>query len=370
MKKIITSLALLLFVSSIPATAFSKANTASGPSLIVNYNQTYTYEQMVKDIKALAKKYPDLIQYESIGQTKYGREVYAVSLGKGEAITFINGGTHAREWITTVMNMYMIEQYAIAYNEDRTIDKYNVRRILDNTTIWFVPMVNPDGVTLSQFGLKKFPSSVWKSLTAMNDGSKDFTRWKSNANGVDLNRNYDADWSLIQLDPGKPWYKFHRGAKPFSENEVKALVSFTENKDPEMVVSYHSSGRKIYWWFSQEGDIKKRDYLYAKQMAELTGYKVMPAKHDSTGGGTYTDWVTYKLDKPAFTIEVSPYVYEGSPSMKTFPEEWERNKAIGLYAAKASYYLYLKELKNRTAEEPEQQPEETPETSADPQAAA
>src|SRR5699024_7643956 len=119
----------------------------------VNPMKTYTYDHMVKDIKDLQKAYPDLITYHVVGKSEYGRDIYAVSLGNGKATTFINGSLHAREWISTNLNMYMLENYAKAYTTNRNIQGYNARKILNDTTIWFMPMVNPDGVTLQQRGL-------------------------------------------------------------------------------------------------------------------------------------------------------------------------------------------------------------------------
>ena len=86
---------------------------------IVNTNQVYTYEKMEQDIVKLAKAYPDLITYKVIGKSEYGRNIYAVSLGKGESAVFINGSHHAREWLTTSLNMNMIEQYAASYKSGK-----------------------------------------------------------------------------------------------------------------------------------------------------------------------------------------------------------------------------------------------------------
>lgn len=80
----------------------------------VNPRKTYTYNQLGSDIKKLAAAYPDLISYKVVGNSEYGRNLYAVSLGKGEPTTFINGSLHAREWITTSLNMNMIEECAKA----------------------------------------------------------------------------------------------------------------------------------------------------------------------------------------------------------------------------------------------------------------
>src|SRR5699024_10211609 len=98
------------------------------------------------------------------------------SLGNGKATTFINGSLHAREWISTNLNMYMLENYAKAYTTNRNIQGYNARKILNDTTIWFMPMVNPDGVTLQQRGLGAFPKKDHASIIRMNGGSNNFKR--------------------------------------------------------------------------------------------------------------------------------------------------------------------------------------------------
>jgi g-D-glutamyl-meso-diaminopimelate peptidase len=306
---------------------------------IVNPKQMYTYERMVQDIQKLAKAYPDLISYQSIGKSEYGRDLYAVKLGKGEATVFINGAHHAREWITTNLNMYMIEQYAKAYQANASINGFSAKPILDKTTIWFVPMVNPDGVTLQQFGLKAFPKEDHAALIRMNDGSKDFKRWKANGKGVDLNRQYNANWPNICCNPGKPYYKNYKGEKPHSAAETKAIIRFVQEIDPEMAVSYHSSGRILYWNFHQKGSWYDRDHQYAKQIGKMTGYRLVYPGPNPSGGG-FTDWFIITYKRPAFTPEVSRFYGETSPPLSEFDAVWRENKAVGLYVAQEGYKLY------------------------------
>ena len=178
----------LLSILFLLGMSFLFSERASARSYVVNPNQTYTYTKMVKDINKLEKAYPDLINVKIVGKSEYGRNIYAVSLGKGESTVSINGSHHAREWITTNVNMNMIDKYANAYQKNANIDGYNTKNILNHTTIWFIPMVNPDGVTLQQTGLKYFPQKEHAKLIKKNNGRKDFKRWKANAKGVDLNR--------------------------------------------------------------------------------------------------------------------------------------------------------------------------------------
>jgi murein tripeptide amidase MpaA len=176
---------------------FSRPAAASA-KVIVNPKTVYSYTRMVSDITKLKAAYPGLVNTKIIGKSEYGRNIYAVSLGNGPAKVFINGSHHAREWLTTNLNMYMIEQYAQAYIKKQKINGYDVRSILNTSTIWFVPMVNPDGVDLSINGSSE-DSPFWSKLLEMNSGSFDFSEWKSNIQGVDLNRNYDAGWYQYKL---------------------------------------------------------------------------------------------------------------------------------------------------------------------------
>jgi hypothetical protein len=44
----------------------------------------YTYEKLNQELHSLSQTYPDLIQVKSLGKTKYGRDIWALKLGKGK----------------------------------------------------------------------------------------------------------------------------------------------------------------------------------------------------------------------------------------------------------------------------------------------
>lgn len=305
---------------------------------IVNPNKTYTYNIMVNDLKKLKKKYPDLVDYQVIGKSEYGRNIYAVSLGKGDSTVFINGSHHAREWMTTTVNMNMIDKYAYAYTKGNKINGYNVKTILNNTTIWFIPMVNPDGVILQQSGLKHFPAKDHAALIKMNGGSKNFKRWKANAKGVDLNRQYNSSWSK-QSGPSSPYYYNYKGKSPESASEVKAVLNLVNKTNPEMAISYHSSGEIIFWKYGQSAPRYKQDQIYANQLRKMTGYSLVGS---TSYGGGFSNWFQDKKNKPGFTIEIAPYAGQTHVPLKNFPKIWSQNQAVGLYTAQEGFKLYDK----------------------------
>ncbi len=333
-RSFIICIVLLLLTTS---SAFSKS------SKIVDVNHIYTYEIMQKDIKKLKEKFPSLIEIKSIGKTKFNRDIWAIKLGKGKEHILINGAHHGREWITTSLIMKMIEEYANSYISQSSIYGEDIQ-ILDKVSIWFIPMVNPDGVTLQQKGLSAFPKQYHKKLLEMNQGDKNFKRWKANAEGIDLNRQYPANWDNLNTEYDKPSYKYYKGEKPLQAVETKSLVDFTYKIKPTIAVSYHSSGRVLYWYFHNDNKIFKRDYCIAKRLSFLTGYSLIPKKRiDKNDGGGYTDWFIQEFKKPGFTPELSFLVKETNPPLSVFPNEWRRNKSLGLVIANEGFHLLEQE---------------------------
>jgi SH3-like domain-containing protein len=298
---------------------------------IVNPLREYTYEDMVKDIDSLVKTYPSLISQQIIGKSIDGRNIYAVKLGKGKTETFINGSHHAREHLTTNLLMEMIDQYAQSYTKNQMFDGYNVKSLLDQTTIWFVPMVNPDGVTLVQKG--HYSSKNPYKVLALNNFNSNFSSWKANVRGVDLNRQYPANWNTICCDPGMPGPKNHKGPYPLSEPEAKALYDFTNKMNFKIATAYHSSGEIIYWYFHQQSLEKSRDLNIANKIRTKTGYSLVSPTPNPSGGG-YTDWFLQSKKRPGFTPEISPYVGERPVPVSSFRSIWDKNNSIGLLLAK------------------------------------
>ncbi|GAA3410574.1 hypothetical protein GCM10020370_55390 [Paenibacillus hodogayensis] len=312
---------------------------ASVNKSIINPYQMYTYNLMMQQIDQLASAYPELIEVKSIGRTVFGRDIQAVKLGKGEANVLIDGSQHAREWLGTNLILYLIDRYAYAYENQVNYDEYNVSDILDHCSIWFVPMVNPDGVALQQEGLSAFPDFWQASLIGMNGNSDSFKHWKANAQGVDINRQYPAVWSDIRNSPGYPMFKNFKGWEPAQTAEAISMIQFTYEIDPEIAFSYHTSGRVLYWHFNTPPEHLARDKKIANAISAMTGYgQVKPEKNPSGGG--FTDWFIMQFGRPGFTAELGPYHAENELPLWTFADVWEENKNMGLYLAAEGYRLW------------------------------
>lgn len=65
-----------------------------------------------------------------------------ISYGIGKRAVFIEGGIHAREWISPATVTYII-------NEILTSTDPSFRRIVENFDWYIFPVVNPDGFVYS-----------------------------------------------------------------------------------------------------------------------------------------------------------------------------------------------------------------------------
>lgn len=303
---------------------------------LVNPKQAYSYNDMMADINDFKKNFPGFIETQIIGKSVDGRNIYAVKLGKGDKEIFLNGSHHAREHMTTNVLMEMLDQYAASYSANRQFNGYNVRSLLNQVSIWFVPMVNPDGVMLVQEGhwTAKNPQYVLQ----VNGNKTDFSSWKANIRGVDLNRQYPADWENIANNTGKPSPENFKGYQPLSEPEVQAVYNFTKAHLFKIAVAYHSSGRILYWNYRQAPAEYNRDYQIALNYSKLTGYSLVFPGPNPSGGG-FTDWFIQDMKMPGFTPEISTYTFSKPVPLANFDAIWKENQAAGLMLAQEALNL-------------------------------
>jgi len=296
---------------------------------IVKVEDPYTYTSLNEDIEEINEKYHHFIQTISIGKSTLGNEILAVKIGKGERNIVFIGAHHGREWMTTNLLMMMIEQYAEAYSNKRSFGPYDTS-IFNEISIWFLPQLNPDGVMIQQGMLHQIPPIWQEYVTFLNHGLNDFSEWKANATGIDLNRQYPAGWKKVP-SPKEPGPKYYKGDQPFQAVEIKQLVKFIENVRPEIAVSYHTTGQVIFWKYGKDQNIK-RDFPIAKKLSDITNYPLaIPAKQ--AYGSGFTDWFITYYKKPGFTIEIGRMNGEKPPPIKELKNEWERNKYVGLFLA-------------------------------------
>lgn len=299
-------------------------------SIVNTTIQYYSYEIMKEDLLGLNKKYGKLFSINSLGKSFLGRDIPVIIFGKGQRKKFlIVGGIHGREYITTQLIMRQLEEYLKNFNN--SINGINIKKLTAEVSFYFIPSINPDGAELSQFGIKTVNNtSIEERLLAINKQNSDFSRWKANANAVDLNRNFPVGWAEVPVI--KPASEQYKGVSPLSEAESKLVANYIKQNNFDGLISYHATGSIIYWYNNQTGKRFNDDLRIAKEIARITNYSLVKSSNDNLEGGL-KDWFIPTFNKPGLTIEVGKGK-ECPLKISEFMHIWNENKIVPLTFAK------------------------------------
>lgn len=218
-----------------------------------------------------------------MGKSLFGRDIFAVKMGEGRPTGLAQYAIHGREYITA----------ELAFS--------HYRKGVFKGSVWLIPLANPDGALLSECGLRSVENAEDREKLLIWNGGADFSLWKANGRGVDLNVNFPARWGEGEKNVRTAGAENYIGSSPFSEPETLALKNFTEEITPDYTVSYHTKGEEIYWYFYQSPRTCPRHKRLAEALSRSTGY---PLASPGKSAGGYKDWCIQTLDIPAFTIEV------------------------------------------------------------------
>lgn len=272
---------------------------------VVPTNISFTYNLLKFCIDGLLARYP-FIKFSTIGNSVLGKPIFALAIGRGQNEVMYNASHHANEWITTPVLMLFMERYASIHSGlDLPMLSGVAAEMYEKSTIYFVPMVNPDGVDLAT-GAMTPGSSAYESARAMNYLRVPFpTGWKANIRGVDLNSNYPAGWEIareIKFAQGytMPGPRDYVGEYPLSEPESQAMAEFTRAHNFSLTLSYHTQGEVIFWRYLDY--LPPRSEEIVQLLSRVSGYSYDETPSALAHAG-YKDWFIQDFNRPGFTIE-------------------------------------------------------------------
>jgi carboxypeptidase T len=233
------------------------------------YAGFYRYQEMLLMLDAMQQKYPDLISIRvpisDTLKTHQGRPVFWVRMSdnpmqnESEPEVLYTALHHAREPNSMSQMLfymwYLLENYAT---------NPEAKYILDNTELYFVPCVNPDGYLRNEFEAPDGGGFWRKNMRDNDDGTF----------GVDLNRNYGYQWGFDNIGSSPDTQSdVYRGPEAFSEPETRLLKLFCEQHQFQFALNYHTSGNLLIYPWAWSDTLAKPEFKeYANLLTEENNY--------------------------------------------------------------------------------------------------
>lgn len=259
----------------------------------------HDFEAITARLEWLAAEHPELVSLSVIGSSIEGRPLLALQIGGRDAAAvpmLINGGQHAREWIAAIVPICITERLLAGYETDAAL-----RAFVDDTRLWVVPVVNPDGYQYS-----------WSADRYWRKNRRD-------DHGVDLNRNFSVAFG----GPGSSANKRaqdYRGPHAFSEPETQALRHLVRRESIAVHIDFHAYGQLLlHPWAHTKAPSSERDRFAAigDHMASAIfaahgqRYEIRAGAELYPAAGTMSDWMYGEADALSFTIELRPNGKDG-----------------------------------------------------------
>ncbi|XP_011310954.1 carboxypeptidase B [Fopius arisanus] len=244
----------------------------------------------------LSETYPEICSVMSIGNSVEGRPLKVLRISRGEPnvpAIWIDGGIHAREWISPASVTYIIN-YLVENSDELKADYY------------VLPVVNPDGYEYTFRG-----DRLWrKNRSSPEKGGVCI--------GVDLNRNFGYRWGGLGTSK-QPCREIFAGTGPFSEPETAAIKNFFDASaaDFKGYLTFHSYGQYILypWGYDRRvppdyADLERLGQQSAQAMKSAGGSgSIYTVGNSATtlyaAAGGADDWAkAYLKIKYAYTIEL------------------------------------------------------------------
>lgn len=240
------------------------------------------------------------------------------STSEGEPQILYTAIHHAREPMSLSQLVFYMWYLLENYDTDP-----EVQSIVDNTELYFVPVINPDGYLYNQ---KTNPN-----------GGGFWRKNRKNTYGTDLNRNYDY---YINGDPangtwgglgtsGNTGSDIYRGPAPFSEVETQAMKWFVENHNFVMAFNNHSYSELLLYPFGyDENQPTPEDALFrgiSEELVSRNGYANIISSDLYPAAGVSDDFMYGTVNTHSkiysFTPEIGPAFWPNSNQIEPIAKE-------------------------------------------------
>jgi hypothetical protein len=266
----------------------------------------HTHDEAIAALDKMRQLYPQLITAKSsIGTTAQGRSIYMVKISdnadtdENEDEMLYTSIHHAREPIGLSQNLFYMWYLLENYNSDPEI-----KILVDNTELYFVPIINPDGYIHNQ-QTNPNGGGYWRKNRRDNgDGTY----------GVDLNRNYGYQWAAPGGSTSNSSSDTYHGLSKFSEPETQAMRDFCNQHNFVAALNYHSFGNLlIHPWGYKPNTFTPDQSTFVEictYMTEENSYTYGTANQTVNyyAGGSSDDWMYGEQNSKPKMFAMTPEV--------------------------------------------------------------
>ena len=245
-----------------------------------------TYSELLETLDQMQALYPNLITAKQpIGDylTEEGRPIYWLTISdnpnevEGEPEILYDALHHAREpnsLSQLIFYMwYLLENYA-------TNDE--IKYLVDNTQMYFIPCVNPDGYIYNET-TDPNGGGLWRKNRWVNPAN-------NNSTGVDLNRNYGFGWGYDNSGSSPNTNSdTYRGTEAFSEVETRAVRDFCIERNIQIALNFHTYGNLFTHPWGYNDDATDDDDVFQAFGEVMT-------RDNNAGIGTAIETVGYTVN--------------------------------------------------------------------------
>ena len=265
----------------------------------------HKHDEAIAALDKMRQLYPQLITVKSsVGTTVQGKPIYMVKISdnadtdENEDEMLFTSIHHAREPIGLSQNLFFMWYLLENYNSDPEI-----KTLVDNTELYFIPIINPDGYIYNQ-QTNPNGGGYWRKNRRNNGGSY----------GVDLNRNYGYQWAAPGGSSSDPNQDSYHGPSKFSEPETQAIRDFTNQHNFVAALNYHSfSNLLIHPWGYKANTFTPDQSTFVKMCTYMTEensytYGTPNQTVNYTAGGSSDDWMYGEQSSKPKVFAMTPEV--------------------------------------------------------------
>jgi carboxypeptidase T len=300
----------------------------------------FTYSEILWHLDNMATLYPNLVKaraaIDSSLTTAEGRYVYWLKLSDNpntdepEPEMLYTAAHHARE--PAGVSQLILYMYYLLENYNSNPE---IQYLLNNTELYFVPCVNPDGYIYNETNNPQGGGMWRKNRFDNGDGTY----------GIDLNRNYGYNWGYDNIGSSNiSSDDTYRGTSGFSEAETQLVKQLCDVHQFRIALNYHTFSNLLIcpWGYQAQtftpdsalfvtwGSLLTADNNYAFGTANQTvGY---------TANGNSDDWMYGEQSSKPKVMAMTPEAGDQAdgfwPAQNRIIDICKLNIPMDLYAAR------------------------------------